>query len=315
MPLPISQSGPSRSHGTVLVFGATGKQGGAVATALNARGWMVRALVRNLDSDASRALASRGIHLFPGDFSDVASIRTAMAGVHGAFNVQPSSGSAGSGVTDADEVRFGRTVADLAVESGVRHLVYSSAAIISKGPTGMPHLDCKIEIEEHIRSLNMASTIVRPGTFMDLLTLPGMGLNQGTFSFFLRPDQPAQFIAAEDIGKIVATVFGDVGRFAGRTIDIAGDELTGLDLENVLSEAAGRSIVYHRYPDAVLEDNPFLRRIAELFDEGRASGNADIAALKREFGDLLSCREWLAGTGKPLLQSALKADDQPVSLR
>jgi uncharacterized protein YbjT (DUF2867 family) len=256
----------------VLVFGATGKQGGAVATALNARGWTVRALVRNLDSDASRALASGGIHLFPGDFSDVASIRTAMAGVQGAFSVQPSSGSAGSGVTDADEVRFGKTVADLAAERGVRHLVYSSAAIITKGPTGMPHLDCKIEIEEHIRSLNIASTIVRPGTFMDLLTLPGMGLNQGTLSFFLRPDQPAQFIAAEDIGKIVATVFGDVGRFAGRTIDIAGDELTGLDLQNVLSEAAGRSIVYHRYPDAVLEDNPFLRAHRRVVQRGARFG-------------------------------------------
>jgi len=304
-----------RDKAAVLVLGATGKQGGATATALKAGGWSVRALVRNPDSDAAKALASGGIQVFPGDLSDVASMRTAMAGVHGVFSVQPNSGSAGSGVTNADEVRFGKAVADIAVESGVRHLVYTSAGIISKGRTGMENLDCKIEIEDHIRTLDIASTIVRPGTFMDLFVLPGMGLDHGTFSFFLRPDQCAQVIAVEDIGKIVAAIFGDIDRFAGRTIEIAGDEVSGLDLQEALSEAAGRPIVYHRFPDALLERDPFLGGNAKLFDEGRAAGNADIAGLKREFGDLLSLRDWLAGPGKASLQAALNADGQSVALR
>ncbi|MFD1913966.1 NmrA family NAD(P)-binding protein [Halodurantibacterium flavum] len=36
----------TRNKGTVLVFGATGKQGGAVAAALRSDGWAVRALIR-----------------------------------------------------------------------------------------------------------------------------------------------------------------------------------------------------------------------------------------------------------------------------
>lgn len=315
MPIEPHQQNLTQNGRTVLVLGATGKQGGAVAAALNAGGWSVRALVRNPYSDAAKALASGGMEVFRGDLSDSAALRAAMMGVHGVFSMQPNSGSAGSGVTNADEVRFGKTVADIAVETGVRHLVYTSAGIISKGRTGLENLDCKIEIEDHIRSLDVKSTIIRPATFMDLFVLPGMGLDHGNFSFFLYPDQSVQVIAVEDIGKIVATIFEDIDRFADRTIDIAGDELTGLDLQEVLSEAAGRPIIYNRFSDALLESNAFLGSNAKLFDEGRAAGNADIAAVRREFGDVSSLREWLAGAGKPLLQAALAADAQPVALR
>jgi uncharacterized protein YbjT (DUF2867 family) len=309
------QHAPTQRGRTVLVLGATGKQGGAVASALKDRGWTVRALVRNPDSDAAKNLGSAGVDVLRGDFLDVGAVRSAMAGVYGVFSVQPNSGSAGSGVTNADEVRFGKTVADLAVEAGVRHLVYTSAGIISKGRTGLENLDCKIEIENHIRGLSIASTIVRPATFMDLFVLPGMGLDQGMFSFFMRPDQPIQVIAVEDIGKIVATIFEETDRFAGCTVEIAGDEVTGFDLQKILSEAAGRPIRYHRFPDTLLENNAFLRDNAALFEEGRATGNADIAEVRGKFGDLLSLKAWLAGAGKRPLHAALAADAQPVALR
>ncbi|WP_199272413.1 NmrA family NAD(P)-binding protein [Paraburkholderia acidisoli] len=50
------------NHGVqrVLVFGATGQQGGAVAAALLAKGWPVRALVRDAKSAKAQALAARG---------------------------------------------------------------------------------------------------------------------------------------------------------------------------------------------------------------------------------------------------------------
>lgn len=110
---------------TVLVFGATGQQGGSVARALLHRGWRVRALVRILSPPAA-ALAARGAELVVGTFEDRAAMRSAMAGVDGVFSVQPS--SPGGTVTDEQEVRYGITIADLAVECGVKHLVYSSGS-------------------------------------------------------------------------------------------------------------------------------------------------------------------------------------------
>jgi hypothetical protein len=56
-----------------------------------------------------------------GTFDDVDAMREAMKGVYGVFSVQPS--SPGGTVTDDDEVRYGKTIASLAVEYGVQHLV------------------------------------------------------------------------------------------------------------------------------------------------------------------------------------------------
>jgi uncharacterized protein YbjT (DUF2867 family) len=301
---------------SALVFGATGQQGGAVAAALRAKGWTVRALVRNSDGDKAQALATTGVIPMRGDFSDDRSIRDAMAGVHSVFSVQPSSGQgAAYGVSDAQEIRYGKRVADLAVETGVQHLVYSSIDVAGAENTGMGHFDSKLEIEAHIRSLDLRSTIVRPTGFMELMMLPGMGLDRDCFTFFLRPDQSIQTIAVQDIGKIVAAIFQQPDRYAGSTIEMAGDQVTGNDLQVSLSRAAGKAIRYHRFPDSLLEQNPFLAQLAALVDNGRLAGSADIAALKQEFGSLLNLDAWLDGPGKPLLLAALETTDAAVALR
>ena len=56
-------------------------------------------------------------------------------------------------MTDEQEVRYGITIADLAVECGVKHLVYSSGSATGETPTGVAHYDTKAEIERHIRRL------------------------------------------------------------------------------------------------------------------------------------------------------------------
>jgi uncharacterized protein YbjT (DUF2867 family) len=301
---------------TVLVFGATGQQGGAVAAALRASGWSVRALVRNPDSDKASNLLSIGVAVLQGDLTNPPSIQAAMSGVYGVFSVQPSSGQgAVYGVTDEQEIPYGKAIADAALAHKVQHLVYTSVNAAGKGPTGMGHFDSKTEIEEHIRSLDLRSTIVRPAGFMELLMLPGMGLDQGRFTFFLRPEQSGQVIAVQDIGRIVACIFANPDRFDGRTIEIAGDEVTGTDMQEKLSRAAGKTIAYQRFPDSFLQDNAFLGHLASLVDDGRLTGSADIDALRREFGSLLTLDEWLAGPGKPLLEAALQAKAAPVALR
>lgn len=261
-------------------------------------------------------LEATGVELYRGDFTNAASIETAMSGVYGVFSVQPSSGQgAAYGVTDEEEVRYGKTIADIAVKHGIRHFVYTSAAAAGKGATGLGHFDSKTEIEEHIRGLPIRSTIVRPAAFMEMLMLPGMGLDQGTFNFFMRPDQSMQFIAADDIGKIVASTFADPERFAGQTIEIAGDEVTGSGMQETLSRAAGRAIAYSRFPDSLLEQDAFLGRLAALVDDGRCAGAADIGALRGNFGALTTLDAWLSGPGRPLLDAALQAQDAPVALR
>jgi uncharacterized protein YbjT (DUF2867 family) len=66
--------------GTILVLGATGKQGGAAAGHLLERGLRVRALVRDPSNPATANLAGRGAELIQADLDDPASLRRPAAG-------------------------------------------------------------------------------------------------------------------------------------------------------------------------------------------------------------------------------------------
>jgi len=289
----------------ILVFGATGQQGGSVAAALLKAGWPVRAMVRDLAAPKAVRLSEAGVELVPGTFDDPDAMRAAMNGVHGVFSVQPS--SPGGTVSDEDEIRYGMTIADLALESGVRHLVYTSGGAVGDRPTGMPHFDTKARIEAHIRGLSIVATIVRPAAFMELLVMPGFGLNEGRFTFFLKPDQAMQVLAVEDIGKLVAAIFADVGRFAGQTFEIASDSVTGRDLEALFSQAAGRPIAYARFSNDVLAANPFLAKLTALLDQGPLAGHADLETLRAINPELQTLRTWLSGSGRAAFEQALGA--------
>jgi len=62
---------------TILVSGATGQQGGAVARELLTRGYPIRALTRNPESPSAGELAKLGAELFQGDLDDAASLEKA----------------------------------------------------------------------------------------------------------------------------------------------------------------------------------------------------------------------------------------------
>lgn len=287
----------------ILVFGATGQQGGSVTTALLKTGWPVRALVRDTGSAKSVALRDAGVELVQGTLADTTTIQRAMERAHGVFSVQPS--SPGGEVSDEDEVRYGISIADLANDAGVEHLVYSSGGAVGDKPTGMGHFDSKAQIEAHIRTLPITSTIVRPAAFMEMLVMPGFGLDEGQFNFFAKPDQSMQLLAVEDIGKFVAAIFADRERFAGEIFEIASDTVTGGDMETLFTKAAGRPITYSRFSDAVLAANPFLEKLTALLDEGPLAGHADLDALRKINPEMQSLSAWLASSGRTSFEQAL----------
>ena len=233
---------------SVLIFGATGQQGGSVARALLHRGWRVRALVRDPFSAGAVALAARGAELVVGTFEDRAAGET---------------------------------------------------------PIGVAHYDTKAEIERHIRRLPLAATIVRPATFMELLVMPGFGLDEGHFHFFMLPEGRMQVLAVEDIGHLVAAVFAAPARFAGKTFEIASDSVTGRQLEALFSAAAGRPIPYSRFSDEVLAASPFLHKLTGLVDDGRLAGHADLDAMRQLHPQLHTFAGWLSGPGRPAFERAL----------
>ncbi|RWR26044.1 NmrA/HSCARG family protein [Sinirhodobacter populi] len=283
----------------MLVFGATGRQGGSVAKALLKAGWPVRAFVLDAAGTASLRLRNAGVELVQGSFEDRNVIRAAMKDAYGVFSVLPGN------LTAEEEVRHGVAVADIAAETGIEHFVYSSGASAGDVLTGVPRFDAKPRIEAHVRKLPVATTIIRPMIFMEMLVRPGFGLDQGRLISLIRPDHAIHLTAVEDIGKFAAAMFADKVRFDGKTMKIASDRVTGHELEVAFTEVAGRSITYERFPDDVLAVNADLAHMAKSLEDGPLSETVDLDAMREINPELLSLRSWLAGSGRAALKEAL----------
>jgi uncharacterized protein YbjT (DUF2867 family) len=287
-------------EGTIVVLGATGQQGGATAKHLVRDGWRVRAVVRDPASPRARALADEGIDLAAGDMNDRASLDAALRGAHGVFSVQPSAGQPQYGVTAEDEIRQGKSVADAAKAAGVEHLVYTSVDGVELA-TGVPHLESKWHVEEHIRAIGLQATILRPAAFMDNFVPPGLAFADGMVVFFGAPDHSIPLIAAHDIGAFAALAFRDPGAHAGKVLELVGEVLSGAEVAASISRATERHVPYAQFPPELVRQNPALARAAEFAERYRTK--ADPVALRRLHPGLLTFDAWLDTEGRAKLDA------------
>jgi uncharacterized protein YbjT (DUF2867 family) len=286
--------------GPVLVIGATGQQGGAVARELLARGRAVHALVRDLATPAAQSLRSAGAALVLGDLDDPASLRNAMNGVHGVFlvlNMMTGPYVTLDGV--AAEERRGTMVAEIANKIGVGHLVYSSIYGADLH-TGIVHVESKGRIEEHIRALDLPATVLRPASFMEnfgTFSRPQVVDGELVVSLALRPETPLAMTATRDIGAFAAIAFDRPARFIGRHIRIVGDDLTGPAIAATLGTACGLPARFQQVPiERLRAFDAHVAQMFEWFDE-RDADKPDYAALHADHPGLMTLATWARETG------------------
>ena len=268
---------------TILITGVTGNQGGAVAQALQGKGFHLRGLTRQPDSERAAALARSGVDVdvVKGDLDDEATLRRALAGAWGVFGVQ----NALEAGVEREEAQ-GKRLATLAREAGVEHYVYTSVGSAHKR-TGVPHFDNKWRIEETVRGLRFPShVILRPVFFMENLVAP-LSLHGSTLAWALGQNTNLQMIAVDDIGWFGARAFTDAAVLNRREIDLAGDIRTMLEAAEILTEALGRPIAFAQTPiEQVRQYSKDMALMLEWFE--RVGYSADIAGLEREFGRTLT---------------------------
>jgi uncharacterized protein YbjT (DUF2867 family) len=282
----------------VLVTGATGQQGGATARHLLAAGWRVRALVRDAEAPAAKALAAAGAELAVGDMLDRSSLDAAAKGAYGVFSVQP--GVAAPHV-DTGEVPMGRNVADAALAAGAEHLVYTSVGGVERR-SGISHWTTKWEIEEHIRALGIPATMLRPVMFLENHLSATFGVRGEAALVRLIPARSqVQLIAADDIGAFAALAFTDPGTYTGAALELAGDQLTRADLVAAFEEAAGHPINTDPFPRETLE----AMGLSDDYDKVSSFGGwqADIPDLRRRYPALRTVRTWLDNGGAERLRA------------
>ncbi|MXW46682.1 MAG: SDR family oxidoreductase [Gammaproteobacteria bacterium] len=153
----------------VLVAGATGKTGTLVVQQLQAKGYPVRAFVRNSAKAVERLGAD--VEAVVGDLKDPASIAAALDGVGAVINTASASGGPEN---SAEHVDFegARNLAEAALAAGVGQYVLVS----SRGVTDDDHylnrmfnniLIWKRRGEEAVAASGIPYTIVRPGGLSD----------------------------------------------------------------------------------------------------------------------------------------------------
>ena len=280
-----------KSKRTILVTGATGKQGGAVLRHLRKRGFPVRVLTRDPDKQEARQLAGHGTEVVRGDMDDSASLDRALDGVYGVYSM----GTYRERGLES-EVRMGAALAEAARRSDIAHLVYSSVGSAGR-QTGVPHFDTKFQVEEHIRRTGVPYTILRPVFFMEnWQAMRGM-LEGGALAQPLDPARTLQQVAVDDIGAIAALAFEHPAKWLGRAVELAGDELSMTQLTEAFGRVLNREVRYQQVPWDQFEQNAG-REMTLMYRWFNDVGyNADIPALRQEYGELTTLERWLHGTG------------------
>jgi uncharacterized protein YbjT (DUF2867 family) len=274
---------------TVAVVGATGRQGGAAARALLGAGVSVRALVRDPAQAAAQALVAAGAQLAVADFDDPTTLLAAFDGVSRVFAMTTMDGGRGT----AGETADGIAIVDAAKTASVNHLVYSSVGGAERH-TGIPHFESKRRVEEHIESIGLPATFVRPTFFYENLVAQPPAPEDGTIvvRLPLADGIPLQMVAVDDIGVVAAAVVLDPDRVHSGAVEIAGDELTGSQIAATFGRRAGMPARYESLPlDAAGDDD--LRAMFAWFAVP-PSYQADRALTAQLDPQLQSLETWLA---------------------
>src|SRR3989442_6933553 len=271
---------------TILVAGATGQQGGAVARSLLKRGHRVIGMRRR--AWTLKALAAAGIEGAQGDLTQRASLAPLVRNADGFFVVTTPFGPDFS-VHPEKEIQQGTTAIDVAKAASVAHLVLASVASADRN-TGIPHFESKAKVEQYLRASRIPHTITRPVAFMDNYASPWMtsSLQPGIMEVPLPPTTRQQLVAVEDIREFVARAFDDPKAALGKTVELAGEELAFGDLPAPPSKKLGHPIRYVAPPE-----DEARKRMGDdgfrMFQFFKTTGyHADIPALEKAGGSRMT---------------------------
>ena len=277
---------PTTEKQTILVMGATGRQGGAVVDELLSRGYGVRAMTRKPQGKKAQRLIERGVEVVRGDYGDRESILAAMGGLQQAFFYSGFS---------RNELAEGMNVINAAKQSGIRHLVYSSGAAADP-ETGMAGA-VKAQVELALRDSGVPFSVFRPVAFME--NYKGQQkrtIEQGVIDS-RAPDRYVYFIAIPDIGFFVGEAFDHPDEWLGRGENIASDRMTMAELAQTFGSVLGTDIEYVRNPlDEFLQGfPPPLRPLFRWYDE--VGYSADTAGWRERYPNLMTLEQYLRETG------------------
>jgi uncharacterized protein YbjT (DUF2867 family) len=224
----------------VLIVGATGHLGSAVASLLLNGGTHVRVLTR--DAKRAQALRSMGAQVYVGDLRDPDSLARACRGIEKVFAAAHSFMGTGDASPKAIDGTGNQNLMDAAVRAGVEHFVFVSAAGV-RADHPIDFFRIKHESETHLRNSGLRYSILRPSPFMDVWAarVGEPVLKDGRTKVFGRGANPISFIAAADVAHFGALALRQP-ELAGQAIELGGPQAPTMnDVAVAFGRFCGRS--------------------------------------------------------------------------
>ena len=287
----------------ILITGATGKQGGALLSALlespPTPPFHLVALTRNASSAKAQALDRHpNVSVLEGDLDDPRAIFTmSKEPIYGVFSVQTP-------LKPKIEEQQGKALVDVAAANGVKHFVYTSAE--RGGPersdrdgTPVKHFISKFNIEKHLKEVGkrtpeMQWTIIRPVAFMDNLTPDFLGRAFMAMWKLNGMDTKLQLVSSKDIGKLAAESFKNPEAFVGKAISLATDELTPREANDIFRKIVGDDVPSSYSTTGRLVKLLLREQLGVMFDWFKEVGfGADPGEFRSKIPEMQNFERWL----------------------
>ena len=286
---------------SILVAGATGKQGGALISsllALQVPEFHIIALTRKANSASAKRLSTNpNVTILEGDLNDAAAIFSKITSpLYGVFSVQTP-------LKPKIEEKQGKNLIDAAAAFGVQHFVYTSAD--RGGPersdidgSMVPHFRSKFNIENHLKNVagkdGMSWTIIRPVAFMDNLSPDFIGKGFATMWKLNGVDSKLQLVSSKDVGKVAAKVFQNPKEFKGRALSLATDEVTWKQANETFRRVTGSDMPTTYDLTGRILSWAFHEQLGIMFKWFVDVGfGADMKEFERTVPNLLTFEAWL----------------------
>jgi len=257
----------------ITVFGATGKQGGAVVCALSKSGqYHIRAVARSRDESHTQKLREMGVEIVKANIATGAGLDKAFCGAYAAFLNTASFDPE----IEGKEYECGRCLVDQARANGVKILIWSTLPNVQKlsnGKYNVPHFTEKARVEEYIRSLQTQSAfesvifVAPPFYYQNFLCpkfLPKKD-EKGCFVFEFPKLRTLTACDITDLGPIALKLFQNPHPYNGKIVLIDSENAPPQHYIETFQKVTGQKSCLKHQEMENRKDIHHAKQLAEMF--------------------------------------------------
>eukprot|EP01083_Nonionella_stella_P052378 138972_1 len=202
-----------------------------------------------------------------------------------------------------NEVETGRDLIEAAAESNISFVVFSSI-VSGEKMNHISHCYAKHLMEnilhKYADSFRDGYIILRTPHFMENIQRY-FPVNDGCLQLPINPTTIIQHVSVEDIGRIAALHFNDYNlqmQHKNHILDVIGDEATGNEMAQILSNVSGTKIRFYKGPawffwfanSGLIPALQSLKQMYEYYDDPGLDG--DVEECNKCYGNMITLQQF-----------------------